>query len=622
MRIKAKNIFGIIFFVLVFLYFRLRVDPRLIYHAQEPPFLLDAEFFSSFSKYPGGLAWYASAFFTQFYIYPLAGAFIITFFIFLIRWQTMAFVKSVGITSHREMAGILPALVFVAASSNYLLPLSYVVELFVALLFFNLYRFHASPRMFLRLARYGILLVIVYYAAGTGALVFAVLCALDELLVRKKYLAGLIILGTVSFVPAIAAEYFFVILVPQAYYDLIGVKTYLLDAAAYPRTPLIVYGIYAFFPALLSAHCLILKIEKKQDQRKWSAIQTYAEKIGSFLNSPAGHYLQAAFVALILAYSAFCYFDAKAKANYRIDLAARYRHWDAIAEAMKPAELNNYSVLSQMHLFRALYYNGRLLSDLFSYTPSGLPGLSFQLVTGAMAKQYPVQMSDCYFDIGGLNMAEYWAHEALALQGKKPWILRRLALIYLLKGQKKTAEKFITLLGKTLFFKDTAAVYARMLGNDSLLDNNSYLRQVRSYALCKEYTCRDFYYELTKLLDNNSRNKIAFEYLMAESLLNNGISSIIDNMAFFNDIGYERLPRHIQEAMVFEMVLSNSTAASVGNYQLDNELFRQFNDFNQILYRDRDDRAGALKKLAAQYGDTYWYYLALTNRPVQLKKKE
>jgi hypothetical protein len=68
-------------FVGIFLFFRFGVDPRLIYHVQEPPFISDLQFFLPFSKYPGGMVWYAGAFLTQFYQFPWAGAIVITLII-------------------------------------------------------------------------------------------------------------------------------------------------------------------------------------------------------------------------------------------------------------------------------------------------------------------------------------------------------------------------------------------------------------------------------------------------------------------------------------------------------------------------------------------------------------
>jgi hypothetical protein len=163
---------------------------------------------------------------------------------------------------------------------------------------------------------------------------------------------------------------------------------------------------------------------------------------------------------------------------------------------------------------------------------------------------------------------------------------------------------------------------ARFLENDSLIAGDPYLSRVRSSMPRKEYLCRDYYSELVNLFEENSENRTAFEYIVAENLLNNSISPVVDNTGYFAWFGYDRFPRHVQEALVFQLVASKAEQAIVNTYKLDNDYFRKFDGFNRVLFQYRDNRAEALKKLAAEYGTTYWYYLASNGRPVYLKKQE
>lgn len=607
MRLLTK-ITVFMFFGLICLFFLIVVDPRLVYHAQEPAFLLGEDFFSGFAGYPGGLIWYISAFLTQFYRYPPAGALIITILVFLIYRQTEVFLKAIGFSRYRKTFGILPAMLLVAAYCNYLLPLSYALGIFIALLFSNLHASSPSGNTSLRLLLFVIFSAAVYYVTGTGAVLFAALCVIGEIFYRKKYASGAAMAMFALLMPFLAAKIFFVVSVQSAYGDFFGIKTSLLEAAQYPRVPPLVYGVYFFYPAMAVVRLLLSITGKKP---AWTSAGPLAAVSCLIIVS----------MAAALVYIPFFHFDRKAKANYQIDYYARHRLWDEIVRAVTPETMRDFSVVSQAHLFRALYYRGRLLSDLFSY-PSGLPGLSFQMVTGSIAHCYPVQMSDLYFEIGGLNQAEFWAHEALALKGKKPYVLQRLAMINLLKGRKNSAGKFITLLRKTLFDGKTADVCARLLENDSLIAGDGYLGRVRSYMPRKEYLCRDYYSELVNLFEDNSENRTAFEYIVAENLLNNSISPIVDNTGYFARLGYLRLPRHVQEALALQLVMSNADTATVNKYRLDSNCIRRFNDFNRVLFQYRDDRAAALKMLAAEYGTTCWYYLASNGRPVFLKKKE
>ncbi|MBN2188555.1 MAG: hypothetical protein JW699_03795 [Chitinispirillaceae bacterium] len=603
---KYRLIPVVVFFVFVFLFFMFGVDPRLLYHAQEPAFLLDAEFFYGFAGYPGGLVWYASAFLTQFYRYPFAGAAIVTLLMLLIYRETAVFLKSYGIRRNREAACFMPSVLLVAAYGDHMLPLSYALGMLIALLFSNIYSSCSSAKTYLRLSLFIILAAAAYYLAGTGALLLAALCVMNELVVRKNAPAAAATAAIAALLPFIAARTFFVISVQSAYYDYFGLKTALLEAARYPRIPPLVYGAYLFYPAAAAVSFFLPFFARKNGPEK----------------SPGGIadlLLLIAVIAAGISYVSFFHCDKKARANYRIDYLARHGLWDEIIRAVNPKTLEDYSAMSQAHLFRALYWRGRLLSELFTF-PQGLPGLSFQMVTGQMATRFPVQMSDLYFEIGALNQAEYWAHEALALRGKKPYLLRRLALINLLKGRKKSAGKFITLLGKTPLERKTVAACNRFLGSDSLIDSDAYLGRVRSSMPRKEYVCRDYYSELVNLFEDNSENRTAFEYLVAENLLNNSISPVVDNAGFFARFGYDRFPRHVQEALVFQAVAAKSEQKAVGSFNLDNGYFGKFDGFNRVLFRYANDRAMALKELAAEYGTTYWYYLASNGRPVLLKE--
>lgn len=617
---KSASIIAV-FFALLYLFFLLVMDPRLIWHVQEPPFLRGMQFFSSFLKYPGGPVWYASAFITQFHIFPRAGAFSITLVMFLNYRQSNRFLKVTGSKNHSELVGALPVLLLFAAYCDYMLPLSYAIGICIALLLSNLYVSCSCNKRYLRISLFGIVAIAAYYLTGTGVLLCALVCGLYEFLSRKNCFGGTVIVAVAALLPLIAARYVFIISIASAYYDFMGLKTNLLEAAHYPRTPPLIYGVYLFFPAMFVVRHLVSVCDRMHCRKNVPHAEKYAVKIRGIPGRVPALWMWVGVIAAVGICTAWCCFDGKEKANYRIDRHARHRRWDMIVREVTPANLDDYSVLSQMHLFRALHYRNRLLSDLFSY-PGALPGQSFLMVTGKMATYYPVQMSDCFFEVGAMNQAEYWAHEALALKGKKPWILQRLALINLLKGRKNSAGKFIALLDKTLLYRDSARTCRRFCENDPLIDGNEYLHRIRSYMTRREYLCRDFYSELVNLFESNSDNRTAFEYIVAINLLNNSIGPVIDNTGFFKRFGYSRLPRHVQEAVVFQRAMVRSSDVTCSGFKLDSNYFHRFEKFNRTLFRFQNDKDRALEELAPGYGRTYWFYLASTNRPVLLKESD
>jgi hypothetical protein len=600
--ISMRKIYAIVPFVLIYLYVLILVDPRLIYHAQEPPFLFDTNFFLDFARYPGGLAWYAGAFLTQFHVFPWAGALITTLGVFLVYWLARIFLSVTGMKKGGDLIAMAPALALFAAMGDYRFPLAYMLDVIIALVSANLYLCLRTGSRFVRTAFCVLLAVAAYYCTGTGVLLFIVISCVYEAFIKKDIAVGAAIFGIGAVLPFVAARFLFEMSPAAAYLDFLGVKTFLLAAAQYPRTPALVYAAHMVFPCVIVLARVIPSWCAGCNKRLFGIWSTVL-------------------IVCILAVVAFLSFDTKAKRNFQIDYYARNDMWSGIVQAVTPARLTDYTILSQTHLFRALYHENRLLSELFTY-PGGLPGRSFMAVTGQMAPLFPMQMSDCCFEAGGLNLAEFWAHEALGMQGKKPWILWQLALINILKGRKQSAEKFIALLEKTPFRGTEARICRRFLENDSLFSSDGNLLRIKSYAPRTEYLCRDYYSELVNLFDGNSKNRIAFEYIIAENLLNNFISPVIGNLGFFAMLGYCELPRHVQEAAVFHRSLSGDTMTAAGGFRLAGDLFGNFNRFTQIMSQFGNDRATALNASAAGFGTTYWYYLMSTNRPVLIERKE
>jgi len=614
-----KYLFPILLFTSAFLFFYFVIDTRLIFQAQQPPFLTGLDFFADFAAYPGGLTWYASAFLTQFYVFPVCGALLLALIIALVYWQTAAFTKAINGRILPEILIALPAINFIVVSADYMLPLTYAIRLVIVLAFFTFYKNKATNKTTIRLLVYIILVIAAYYLTSMGAVLFALLCTMDELLIRKKITTGIVMLFVIAAIPFVAASWFFVMLVPAAYYDIFGIKTFLLNAAVYPKTPFFIYGIYAYFVIMILVLLTKSKVGGKTQSKRKSAFTSLYFKAVNFIKSKYGFAAQIFVAVAILIFAINLLFDKKVKENYQIEYFAQNRMWFQIEQAITPANAVEYSLLSQTQLFRAMFYEGNLLSDLFTY-PQGMPGLSFEMTTGNMATHYPLLMADCSFDAGALNMAEYWANQAMSMQGKKTVILQRLVLIHVLKGEKESAAKLNALLSKTLFSKKTVLANYRLLSNDSLLFADDYLRQVRMSAPKYEYMSWDFIPDLANLIHANNKNKMALEFLMMHNLLNNGVSPVLENLTFFSDAGYTVLPRYIQEALVFQLALTSSTATSVGGYQIDKNYFSEFNSFSQAMSQFGNNKPDALRSTYAQFGTTYWFYVASNGKPLYLKK--
>ena len=117
-----------------FLYFLLRIDPRLIYQAQEPVFFFDRYFIAEFFKYPGGPNELVCGFLSQFFYHSWTGALLLTLVFVLLAWNVKLLIGSLGAQRPVLYLHWLPSILLLALHSNYKFPFVLTLGLLWALL--------------------------------------------------------------------------------------------------------------------------------------------------------------------------------------------------------------------------------------------------------------------------------------------------------------------------------------------------------------------------------------------------------------------------------------------------------------------------------------------------------
>ncbi len=219
------------------------------------------------------------------------------------------------------------------------------------------------------------------------------------------------------------------------------------------------------------------------------------------------------------------------------------------------------------------------------------------------------QIFDVFLDLGVVNMAENALTECLEGLGSRPMILQRLALINMVKGNLGSARIYLGALGKTLFHADWANNYLDRLENDPNLSGDSYIQHLRSLRLDKDCPIYSLYKEKTLLwlLERNSHNGMAFEYLMAWYMLNKNLSGLAENLKRLQEFGYPELPAHYEEAALIH-ALPKGKSPSVSGYPSSDRKRRQIDDFTRILKSYGGNKQAAAKELARRFHNTYFFY--------------
>jgi len=582
-----------------FLYFLLRIDPKLIYQSQEPVFFFDRYFIYDFFSYPGGLNELASRFLSQFFYYPWTGALLIVLVFASITLFTWLFIRSIIAIRPVLYLQWMPLIILLALHSNYRYPLALTLGLFWALLFVNVYIYLAPSRKTLRFLLYLILQAILYYVAAGQAFIFSLIIILYEVLHNRSIVLSLLYIIFTALLPYIGASTVFIIRIQDAY-------TKHLTAYDTYKVTWLSWVLYGFFPLVL----LLLILEEKYVKVAKKSLNKLLGRL-LFHRSIPIRLIQAVIIFFLIAVSAQYSYNKKEKAFLLIDHYARFEQWQKVLDiAQKGLPISN---VVQYQVNRALYHVGLLCDKMFGMTQ--LFGSDGLFLHKSVRGRYALQHSDLFFDLGLINESEHWAHEAIASKGDTAWNLQRLVLANLLKEKPEIAAKYLAMLHRTMWHKKWAEEYQKFLSDgDDFLGHPKY-RYLKSIMPESDFLVSPVEPELCleELLENKN-NKMAFEYFMAYCLLDGQIGRFIKNLHLMNSFDYPKIPRHFEEAILIYNQLTGGKGIVLPGRKISEQTIRRFEDFNRIMARYNKNKKAAHTELT-KYRDTYWFYGLYYYRP-------
>jgi len=256
---------------------------------------------------------------------------------------------------------------------------------------------------------------------------------------------------------------------------------------------------------------------------------------------------------------------------------------------------------------RALYHTGRLPTDMFAYPQHPYTMFFAEEIKNLFLKW---RKFDIHIDLGALNQAEIDLTECMEINGQRPMVLQRLALIKMVQGDIDSAKVYLNALGRTLLYSDWAKRYLAELESDPDLSGDEKVQYLRQVMPRKDHVVFEFYYYdkmLEHLLEANKHNRMAFEHLMAWYLLNGQVDMIALNIGRLNDFNYKRIPRLYEEALLIYKD-SSKQEVDLHGWKISAESVKRFNDFNEIYSRHGDDKYSAYNELLEGYGDSFLFY--------------
>lgn len=600
-----------VFFVCFYLYAWLIIEPPLIYQAfgnsiDYPAFSAGRLFLNSFLSYPGGLIAYAVGFLSQVFYFSWAGALIITVVAWCFWLLTNRLFSLAGLTKGSVIC-YLPAAMLLMAYNRYDHQLTSYAALLVVLVLLVVYERVASHSTGLAVTTFSAMFVTLYYIAGGVSLVFALLAAIYEIIVRRRRIPGML------FLAGPGAAY----LIGRYLFDLqIEVIPLRFSVFAEPD-PWVKYSViclYLYFPLVLLAAGLRQKsvAEPAASSRPQRRRKSKSPDEGKAMRTPqtkqgmVGQVMAAAAIVCVVAS-----FDGTKKKLMEIDYFAHNRMWTEVLDTASRIPPESYDMYCVHDINRALYYAGSLGDRMFCY-PQTLPALMLTNIAGEKpAGRTFMKRSKLFLEIGHVADAERDAFEFLELVGDCPSVLELLATIKLLKGQTEAAKVFLRVLSKDLIHGSRGQELLRQIAEDPQMTGNKEIEHLRSVATDKESTRSGFEGDdfFVQLLNKNSDNTMAFEYMMAFYLLTGQVDEITANIGRLRALGYTKLPRHYEEAIVIYMG-SGRRQMDLHGWQVSTETIERAKSADAIYksHGGKRNKQRAAEAMTADFGDSYIFY--------------
>ncbi len=598
------------FFLLFFLYVWLVIDPRLIYHTTSIflpiSFSVGWPFFHETVSQPGGLTAYIARWLTQWYSIGWVGALITT---------TAAWAACKGIDVLTDAAGrprslvvrYVPAVLLLMIWNGYSHPLEPLLSLLSVLACFSVYLFAArlsGPRT---LAVHVVVCIILYVVAGAGGLLYVTIVSVYEILLKPRWFVAVTAALIGIAVPWAVSSTLFGGSIRETYENLIAPVP---GVPASARTLLL--ALYLWFPIVLAMAAILARVYA---WRANAASPSSDSPAATNTSRPPGRGRRIAAMATVLIFAgvlAWLSLDTNNRILLLGDYYSRQEMWPEVLKTADQAPYGLYNPRCNRNVMLALYHTGRLGDEMFRYPQ--VPDRSLYSTPEAERDAHSyLQESRLFLELGQVNRAERCAYEAFETAGELPPLLKHLAMIKMVKDQPETARMFLTALSKKLFYRRDARNMLQRLQADSARDDDVRTSELRR-VMVRQDTVAPQSVEaiLTTLLQEQPRNQMAFEFLIAHCLCSRRPDKAVAYLKQYAGSDDAHLPRHFQEAIIVSSLVTTGQFPS-NEKRLDSTILVRAKEFNGILTACGSNKEAARATAVAEgFGKSYFFYFAFS----------
>lgn len=605
---------ALILFTVVASYTTLALDSSLMAFTQERFYATDLLYFISTTERPGGLFEYAGIYFTRFLESRWIGGMLLAS---IVAAGAVFFSFSlVRLRLPRASAGaLIPVAILLSAYNHPDFPASNAIAAVSALAAVGL--LCAALPFSSRRHLIFLLLALALYAAGNWAMAPAGLLYLVHVMGEepRRPESGVAIAARLSWSASL-------LLILAAVPWLVGHMVFgELPSVAYDLRPRLWMGQVDYtmvaFTLLIPLAAAILMLANRtlgSSRARWKAGLAR---------------LSALLILLPCAGATAVTFDPDEYVLVRLDQLAYTRQWPEYVQLVQAhrdhpvfSGADHARLTIVLHdLNRALYHTNRLGSELFSYPQfhvdhgSGVsPLLLADWEFSLQHREVNRKRADLMFEMGRVNEAEQLYFDAWAYHGQQPSILKRLAMLNLVKDRCKAACKFANYLERDPDCREWAQNLQSRSSEDPTLAWNPDLKRIRMMNFTQDVAGPTAYadqeYVLKLLLRDNPRNRMAYEYLMAYYLLNCDEASLANLVPVLKNFGDSAIPRHYEEAILFLLDKTHAREIDLGGLSIRPETVNRYERFRVLAREYMHDPEAQRRALLEAFGNTYWFYAA------------
>ena len=614
---RGKLIHSVIFFTLFFIFVWLWVDPKLLYYGRTQlisglgrGFLYTAYYTWTFDNCPlrpGEPTDYLALCFSHFYRYSWLGALLITATAWLLSFGSNRVITTIG-DNRFSILRFVPPVIMGVLFCRYDYSVRCIADslgLTVALLMSYLYMRFSPNDIKSRILSFLVLLAGVYILASFSYIVFILLCCIFELFIRRNWLVAICMVISGGTGPYLMSNIYSCLTLTDAYhytYGLISFRYGIDNLNAYLKL-----GLYLSIP-FVAVVCILGQIfaatTSKPAPSSNDCKTIYSSRLAWVIQTLI---LLAVSLAVVLLAN-----NLTLRRHLRIHYFARQQMWPDLlrqAQVFRNNSEFSYDPFVCSEINRALYHTGKLADEMFYYPqqPSGLL-LDFpEPLQGHWKIRAGEIRSDLLYELGHINLAESHCYELLTRFHHCPWVLKKLALINIIKRQPDAARVYLIKLLDDPYchHRNWACNYLKKLNEDPFLMEDEHIRQQRSLIIPSDTVILKDY--ILKLLESDIPNRMAFEYFAAQCLTNGELRRFAALIQYLRDFNFYRIPSHYQEAILLYSRLTKKRLDLHG-YQLDPQVCRRFDDFMRILRNNKNDKAAARSALRHDYSNTFYFY--------------